>query len=119
MKKYMCKKYPQSISLIIFLFSSIIYSFPNSDRFTKAYQAESAPIIDGDVLNDPAWESIPAITTFTQKTPDEGEPISERTVVKIMYSEKYFFGEDHFYYFHQYFIWSVLQLFWMILKDTI
>ena len=91
MKKYMCKKYPQSISLIIFLFSSIIYSSPNSDRFTKAYQAESAPIIDGDVLNDPAWESIPAITTFTQKTPDEGEPISERTVVKIMYSEKYFF----------------------------
>ena len=87
----MCKKYPQSISLIIFLFSSIIYSSPNSDRFTKAYQAESAPIIDGDVLNDPAWESIPAITTFTQKTPDEGEPISERTVVKIMYSEKYFF----------------------------
>ena len=91
MKKYMCKKYPQSISLIIFLFSSIIYSSPNSDRFTKAYQAESTPIIDGDVLNDPAWESIPAITTFTQKTPDEGEPISERTVVKIMYSEKYFF----------------------------
>ena len=87
----MCKKYPQSISLIIFLFSSIIYSSPNSDRFTKAYQAESTPIIDGDVLNDPAWESIPAITTFTQKTPDEGEPISERTVVKIMYSEKYFF----------------------------
>ena len=91
MRKYMCKKYPQSISLIIFLFSSIIYSSPNSDRFTKAYQAESTPIIDGDVLNDPAWESIPAITTFTQKTPDEGEPISERTVVKIMYSEKYFF----------------------------
>jgi len=87
----MCKKYPQSISLIIFLFSSIIYSSPNSDRFTKAYQAESTPIIDGDVLNDPAWESIPAITTFTQKTPDEGEPISERTVVKIMYSDKYFF----------------------------
>ena len=91
MRKYMCKKYPQSISLIIFLFSSIIYSSPNSDRFTKAYQAESALIIDGDVLNDPAWESIPAITTFTQKTPDEGEPISERTVVKIMYSKKYLF----------------------------
>ncbi len=87
----MCKKYPQSISLIIFLFSSIIYSSPNSDRFTKAYQAESTPIIDGDVLNDPAWELIPAITTFTQKTPDEGEPISERTVVKIMYSKKYLF----------------------------
>ena len=32
---------------------------------------------------------------------------------------KVFFGEDFFYYFHQYFIWSVLQLFWIILKDTI
>ena len=38
---------------------------------------------------------------------------------KTFLFRKVFFGEDYFYYFHQYFIWSVLQLFWMILKDTI
>ena len=32
---------------------------------------------------------------------------------------KVFFGEDYFYYFHQYFIWAILQLFGTILADTI
>ena len=45
---------------------------------------------------------------------------SELTIrCKTLFFRKVFFGEDYFYYFHQYFIWSVLQLFWMILKDTI
>ena len=87
----MCKKFSQSISLIILLFSSIIYSSPNSDRLTKAYQAGSTPIIDGDVLNDPAWTSIPAITIFTQKSPDEGQIATEKTEVKVMYSDKIFY----------------------------
>ena len=91
MKKYICKKFPESISLIIFLFSSIIYSSSNTDRFTKAYQAESTPIIDGDILNDPAWASIPAITIFTQKSPDEGQIATEKTEVKVMYSDKIFY----------------------------
>ena len=91
MKKYICIKFPQSISLIIFLFSSIIYSSSNSDRFTKAYQAESTPIIDGDILNDPAWVSIPAIKTFTQKSPDEGQIATEITEVRVMYSDKIFY----------------------------
>jgi len=50
---------------------------PNSDMFTNAFQAKSNPKMDGDVLNDPAWESIPAITTFTQKSPDEGQIATE------------------------------------------
>jgi hypothetical protein len=87
----MCKKLSQSISLIILLFSSIIYSSPDSDRLTKAYQAGSTPIIDGDILNDPAWASIPAITIFTQKSPDEGQIATEKTEVKVMYSDKIFY----------------------------
>ena len=64
---------------------------PNSDMFTNAFQAKSNPKMDGDVLNDPAWESIPAITTFTQKSPDEGQIATEITEVKVMYSDKIFY----------------------------
>ncbi len=64
----MSKTSRKSISLIIFLFSFLMGGPPNSDMFTTAFQAKSNPKMDGDVLNDPAWESIPAITTFTQKS---------------------------------------------------
>ena len=47
--------------------------------------------MDGDVLNDPAWESIPAITTFTQKSPDEGQIATEKMEVKVMYSDEIFY----------------------------
>ena len=64
---------------------------PNSDMFTTAFQAKSNPKMDGDVLNDPAWESIPAITTFTQKSPDEGQIATEKMEVKVMYSDEIFY----------------------------
>ena len=63
----------------------------NSDMFTNAFQAKSNPKMDGDVLNDPAWESIPAITTFTQKSPDEGQIATEKMEVKVMYSDEFFY----------------------------
>jgi hypothetical protein len=47
--------------------------------------------MDGDVLNDLAWNDVPAVTTFIQKTPDEGDSVSEKTVVKVMYSDKIFY----------------------------
>jgi len=61
-KIYVQKLHPINITNHISIFS-IIYSSPNSDRFTKAFQTESTPTIDGDVLNDPAWELIPAYVT--------------------------------------------------------
>jgi hypothetical protein len=47
--------------------------------------------MDGDVLNDPAWANVPEVTTFIQKTPDEGQSVSEKTAVKVMYTEKTFY----------------------------
>ena len=54
-------------------------------------EAKTLPNIDGEVINDEAWESISAIKTFTQKSPDEGNPSTEQTIVKIMYSEETFY----------------------------
>ena len=54
-------------------------------------EAKVLPTIDGEVINDKAWEGISTIKTFTQKSPDEGNPSTEQTIVKIMYSEKTFY----------------------------
>ncbi|MEE8487382.1 MAG: carbohydrate binding family 9 domain-containing protein, partial [Gemmatimonadota bacterium] len=45
------------------------------------------PVLDGDVLNDSAWQSIQPESSFWQKEPDEGEPASERTEVRVAYTE--------------------------------
>ncbi|MDP7122136.1 MAG: DUF5916 domain-containing protein, partial [Candidatus Marinimicrobia bacterium] len=61
------------------------------DYVTNAVKAQSDPVIDGDVLNDSAWEGVPVVEKFTQKAPDEGQPSSENTIVKVMYSDEFFY----------------------------
>ena len=63
----------------------------NSDNDLVSSQLEAvsvseAPVVDGNVIDDPVWETAPVATSFTQQTPDEGEGISEKTEVRIMYS---------------------------------
>ena len=41
------------------------------------------PALDGEVLGDAAWANVPALDSFWQLTPDEGQPASERTEVRI------------------------------------
>jgi len=58
-----------------------------------ATQLESAPVLDGEVVGDAAWEEVSPTGGFTQRTPDIGEPVSERTEVYIGYtSDTLFFG---------------------------
>ncbi len=77
------KKYFYTITFLV--------SIAFSQQITKATRSTVDPTIDGNVLNDPAWEDIPAVTTFIQKTPDEGKNASENTVVKVAYSDHTFF----------------------------
>ena len=52
-----------------------------------------SPMIDGQVAGDPAWNNIDPVTGFRQTTPDEGALASERTEVRIAYSDDtLFFG---------------------------
>ena len=51
-----------------------------------ATRAAEAPTLDGDVLNDPAWAQAAPITGFTQEQPNEGEPVSERTEVRVIFT---------------------------------
>ena len=62
-----------------------------SQNSSLVSQAKILPIIDGEVINDDAWEGFSVIKAFTQKSPDEGTPSTEQTIVKIMYSEETFY----------------------------
>lgn len=49
------------------------------------------PKIDGEIINDPIWQNIPAITDLVQIKPNYGEAVSERTEVRIAYSNSTFY----------------------------
>jgi hypothetical protein len=46
-----------------------------------------APLVDGNVVGDPAWQNVSPITEFWQTEPDAGQPASERTEVRIGYTD--------------------------------
>ena len=43
-------------------------------------------MLDGDVLGDPVWRQAEPVSTFWQERPDEGQPASERTEVRSVYT---------------------------------
>src|SRR5688572_24935151 len=51
-----------------------------------AVRTGDRPVLDGDVLDDPAWAKAPPITRFWQTTPNEGAPASENTEVRVVFS---------------------------------
>ena len=55
---------------------------------TQAYPLLDEPVIDGQVLDDPAWQATKATTGFWQIRPDEGRPASQRTEVFIGFTKK-------------------------------
>ena len=60
---------------------------------TRAAPVDAAPVIDGDVLGDPVYVDAPIATGFVQNRPFEGEPASERTEVRIVYTgDTLYFG---------------------------
>ena len=59
----------------------------------RAYRVERGPAIDGDVLGEAIWATAGPETGFRQNTPDDGEPASERTEVRILYTaDTIYFG---------------------------
>jgi hypothetical protein len=62
-------------------------SAPSGTGLTAtAVRTVEPPVIDGDVAGDPAWEKATPQTAFWQEQPDEGEPASEKTEVRVMFT---------------------------------
>jgi hypothetical protein len=51
-----------------------------------AVAVSEGPTLDGNVLDDAAWQHASVISGFWQEQPDEGQPASERTEVRIIYT---------------------------------
>ena len=60
---------------------------PGGMPLTRALAVGEGPVVDGDVLNDPMYADARVATGFVQNRPFEGQPASERTEVRIVYTE--------------------------------
>jgi hypothetical protein len=57
-----------------------------AQNVATASRAPEAPTLDGEVIGDPAWAQAAPITGFTQEQPNEGQPVSERTEVRVIFT---------------------------------
>jgi len=93
--RYLHIYYKTSLFIIFFLsFQSTIYSqedFIKVRPEVKINYIENDPIIDGNVINDKTWNSIFPITSMTQVTPNFGEPSSEKTEIRLAYTDRNLF----------------------------
>src|SRR6266853_6084342 len=62
----------------------------------EAIRIEHAPTLDG-TLNDSLWQSAKPVTEFRQREPHEGEPPTEKTEVRILYSRHAVYFGIHCY----------------------
>ncbi|MCB9081162.1 MAG: carbohydrate binding family 9 domain-containing protein [Lewinellaceae bacterium] len=63
----------------------------NLERPSAAATAvEALPVIDGEVLEDPVWQSITPLTDMWQLQPRYGQPGSEKTEIRIAYTAEMF-----------------------------
>ena len=64
-----------------------------SAKVVGATAVEQAPALDGDVLSDPVWSAATPVSGFRQTAPDEGQPATERTEVRILFTaDAIYFG---------------------------
>lgn len=56
-------------------------------KILTAERVGQVPVVDGDVLNDAAWSDAMPVSGFLQSTPNEGEPATERTEVRVIFTE--------------------------------
>lgn len=54
-----------------------------------AVRLTTLPTLDGDVVNDPAWQSLIPITDFTQWQPTNGAPATRKTEVYFGFSDEF------------------------------
>lgn len=57
----------------------------------QAIALSQEPVIDGEVINDPVWKTLPAVQDLIQLRPNYGEPVSEKTVIRVAYSASTFY----------------------------
>src|SRR5712664_2148482 len=67
-----------------------------TEHSAEAVRVERVPKLDG-TLDDPLWQSAKIISNFRQQEPNEGEPATERTEVRILYTRHAVYFGIHCY----------------------
>ena len=57
----------------------------------RAFNLSQDPVVDGEIINDPIWQMVPAIDNLIQLRPNYGQPVSEKTVIRVAYSKSTFY----------------------------
>src|SRR5688572_2534307 len=70
----------------LLLFPSLSGAQQSALPSATAAAVVEGPTIDGNVLDDQAWQQAPVIRGFWQEQPDEGQPASENTEVRIIFT---------------------------------
>ena len=52
---------------------------------------EDSPIIDGNIIGEKLWDKVPIIENLRQIKPDYGLPASEKTSIRVAYTNKSFY----------------------------
>ena len=60
---------------------------PTGRPVMQAYTLDIAPVLDGSVLDDPAWQGVIPASGFWQVQPDEGQASTQKTEVFIGFRE--------------------------------
>src|SRR5215470_18264704 len=68
----------------------------SAPRTATAARVEHAPRLDGS-LDDPLWSSAPVISDFRQREPNETQPATENTEVRILYDSRHLYIGVHCY----------------------
>jgi hypothetical protein len=86
----MCRIRSIWIILLGILFSSLLFSQQPEEREVRAVRAVESIAVDGK-LDEPAWQKAEVIDNLTQREPQEGEPITEPTEIRILYDDEYLY----------------------------
>ena len=73
------------------LFTALLFAQntnPNQRLNFNATFIEKDPIIDGNIINEMLWNKVPVISNLEQIKPNYGAPVSEKTAIRIAYTNK-------------------------------
>ncbi len=83
-----CRSPLLALPVLVGVLSASTYAGPQEStrvRIAHARAVEEGPVVDGRV-DESVWQEADVITGFVQSEPTEGEPATEKTEVRILYT---------------------------------
>ena len=79
--------FPAALSLLALL-PAMTFAQDTVRPVMPMVKLDQPPAVDGEVIEDPTWRTIAPGSGFIQKTPDQGLPASQRTEVRLAYTDE-------------------------------